>query len=667
MIATDTAPPTPARRDVERVLFGGGDDRRFTQDTPVLPEVWIAYATEPLRAHDLIMIPHRDATAGGVAFELRARLAAFHEGERKARTARGLAARPRGRARLVHLPGTVAAALELDELVRLVLPATGWWRARAAEYHMIEDDPEERFPEPRPRVIARLGEALWRFGLLGPVPAGKRACNGEGAMPTDLLRLVRLVGTIALRRGIEARRAGLGDADPHDGDGLNEAFLADPIGALAADGGPSDAQARMGRDQARALRIAAAFTELYADWPRFEPSEQAFVHRINLNRPAAGSIERSVMATKGDAARRLFEVSARGVRWAVIDCGIDAGHPAFADGSGGSRVERTYDFSQVRDLLDPTSEAFAAEAREGETAPGEAQARQIARLKERINSAQDIDWAVLEPFVTRADPEPPAHEHGTHVAGIIGARWSGRGNGSPDLLGMCPDIRLIDCRVLDPATGLSNEFEVIAALQFLRYLNLRAGEVVVHGANLSISLPHDVENYACGRTPICVECEHAVAAGIVVVAAAGNYGYRSEPDERGRGIYRPSSITDPGNAEAVITVGSTHRHKPHQYGVSYFSGRGPTGDGRRKPDLVAPGEKIMGPLPGERVGWRDGTSMAAPHVSGAAALLMARHGELVGQPARVKRILCESATDLGRYSHYQGAGMLDVLRALQSV
>jgi subtilisin family serine protease len=63
----------------------------------------------------------------------------------------------------------------------------------------------------------------------------------------------------------------------------------------------------------------------------------------------------------------------------------------------------------------------------------------------------------------------------------------------------------------------------------------------------------------------------------------------------------------------------------------------------------------------------DGTSMAAPHVSGAAALLVARHRELIGQPKRVKEILCKSATDLGREPRFQGAGMLDVLRALQSV
>ena len=139
---------------------------------------------------------------------------------------------------------------------------------------------------------------------------------------------------------------------------------------------------------------------------------------------------------------------------------------------------------------------------------------------------------------------------------------------------MCPDIKLYDFRVL--SKSLSNtEFAIIAALQFIRHLNERSGFMVIHGANLSLSIPHDVRNFACGRTPICNECERLVENGVVVVAAAGNLGYQSFETKEGRyDSYAAFSITDPGNADGVITVGATHRFWPHTYGVSFFSSRG---------------------------------------------------------------------------------------------
>jgi subtilisin family serine protease len=155
--------------------------------------------------------------------------------------------------------------------------------------------------------------------------------------------------------------------------------------------------------------------------------------------------------------------------------------------------------------------------------------------------------------------------------------------------------------------------------------------------------------------------------GVVVVAASGNLGFQHRMvGGEAFDSYNPLSITDPGNADRVITVGSTHRISPFTYGVSYFSSRGPTGDGRLKPDLVAPGERICAPLPGGRWGCMDGTSMAAPHVSGAAAMLMACYRELIGKPDKIKEILCSTATDLGRERSFQGHGLVDVLRAMQS-
>ena len=74
----------------------------------------------------------------------------------------------------------------------------------------------------------------------------------------------------------------------------------------------------------------------------------------------------------------------------------------------------------------------------------------------------------------------------------------------------------------------------------------------------------------------------------------------------------------------------------------------------------------MSTVPGGKWDCHDGTSQAAPHVSGAAAMLMARYPELIGKPDRIKRILCDNATDLNRERSFQGHGLLDVLRALQS-
>jgi subtilisin family serine protease len=138
------------------------------------------------------------------------------------------------------------------------------------------------------------------------------------------------------------------------------------------------------------------------------------------------------------------------------------------------------------------------------------------------------------------------------------------------------------------------------------------------------------------------------------------------------------TINDPGNAELAITVGSTHREMPHVYGVSFFSSKGPTGDGRMKPDVVAPGEKILSAATGKLLMDRaegkqceyvedSGTSMAAPHVSGVIAAFLSVRREFIGEPERIKQIFLGAATDLKRERSFQGAGLIDLMRAIQSV
>ena len=121
---------------------------------------------------------------------------------------------------------------------------------------------------------------------------------------------------------------------------------------------------------------------------------------------------------------------------------------------------------------------------------------------------------------------------------------------------MCPHLSLYDLRVFDK-DGRGDEFAILCAIEFVGWLNRDRANPVVHGVNLSLALAHDVDSFACGQTPICEACNHLVGAGTVVVAAAGNTGFEAADAEKqslGTG-YRAISITDPGNADHVITVG----------------------------------------------------------------------------------------------------------------
>ena len=166
------------------------------------------------------------------------------------------------------------------------------------------------------------------------------------------------------------------------------------------------------------------------------------------------------------------------------------------------------------------------------------------------------------------------------------------------------------------------------------------------------------------------------------MVAAGNSGYGVLNTQFRGEVTAGLSLTinDPGNAEFAITVGSTHRDSPHTYGVSYFSSKGPTGDGRLKPDIVAPGETIISCAAGSKKSAPEGgnpddypyvessgTSMAAPHVSGVIAAFLSVRKEYIGKPQEVKELFMRSATDLKRERYFQGCGLVDLMRAIQSV
>jgi subtilisin family serine protease len=612
------------RDQIEALFYGRPEQqRRFTQDFPILPDVWIEYGKNPSGRVEVLLTPHNESDAPTVARALRERLR------------RDGGAKPR----VLYNESVVLAALSFRQLLRGALPISAWWQRSVA-----------------PAGATWTRSALKNFAKqLSSSTSTTRAVRGTD--PKLLEKLIRIVGYIELeRRGEPLPDAASGNLTQPEIDAFSLLFdrLEDPGDAAGVLWG------------------------------------------ISVNRRASTSIWRSRLTVKADAAARLFDASTAGIRWAVLDTGIDATHPAFRRRGAGSivkptraprpagdrdelhsRVLRTFNFLRIKDLLDPDTEV-PIKGSAAAALPKKALAEQREQLRDRLRHGRAVDWDLLEPFLrvphTKTGYVAPKHDgHGTHVAGILAANWPEAEKTMPmgqPVRGVCPDLELYDLRVLpDDPNDTADEFTVIAALQFVRHLNAHKDLMVLHGVNLSLSVPHDVANYACGRTPVCEECERVVASGVVVVTAAGNRGFNksAEVDGGAVGDYRYISITDPGNADAVITVGSTHRLMPHNYGVSYFSSRGPTGDGRTKPDLVAPGERIESCSLNGYVETMDGTSMAAPHVSGAAALLMSRHRELIGQPRRIKEILCSTATDLGRERRFQGAGMVDVLRAMQAV
>jgi serine protease AprX len=359
----------------------------------------------------------------------------------------------------------------------------------------------------------------------------------------------------------------------------------------------------------------------------------AAVYQIWKDETTYGHLLHSTETIKATSAWRTFNALGKGITWAVMDTGIHAEHPHFA----------------ALGTVDPA-------------------------LSRNFSTSSTLD---------------DLNGHGTHVAGIIAGKasedktWrSARFLEEQPLpqinelpagpSGVAPLAKLVNVKVLsDDGTGSASA--AIRALEYLRKVNDASRATRVDGVNLSLGYPYDPQSYGCGYSPLCEEVTRAVDSGLIVVISCGNWGYGRIALESGQqvAVSVGSSITDPANAEAAIVVGSVHKRAPHRYGVSYFSSKGPTGDGRMKPDLVAPGEKVISCSIHLDRGYEyeemSGTSAAAPHVSGAIAAFLSGHTEFRSDPERVKDIFVKTATDLGRERTYQGAGLVDLLRAMTSV
>ncbi|GAA3848506.1 S8 family serine peptidase [Saccharothrix violaceirubra] len=227
--------------------------------------------------------------------------------------------------------------------------------------------------------------------------------------------------------------------------------------------------------------------------------------------------------------------------------------------------------------------------------------------------------------------------HGTHVAATIASH-------DPKYRGVAPDAQILDAKVC-VLSGCAESW-IISGLTWV----VEQGADVV---NVSLGGPDGPET-----DPIEALVDSLSArTGTLFVVAAGNSG-------------RPGTIGSPGSADSALTVGAVERDDD----IAVFSSRGPRSDGGVKPDVTAPGVGIVAaksaegqigdPVDATHVAL-SGTSMATPHVAGAAALLAQQHPDWTG--SRIKAALTATAAynpKLGAYD--QGSGRIDLTKAVDS-
>lgn len=237
-------------------------------------------------------------------------------------------------------------------------------------------------------------------------------------------------------------------------------------------------------------------------------------------------------------------------------------------------------------------------------------------------------------YVNNDDDPMDDNGHGTHVAGIIAAD-------TDSIKGVAPRARLVAYKVLN-SNGFGNEADLIAAIE--RSVDPNHDywpEDHLDVVNISLGNPKGTPDDA-----VSVALDNASKKGVTFCVAAGNNGYFF------------STISSPGCAASAITVGASDKEDK----VIDYSSKGPVKKTYAiKPDVIAPGVKIVSTLPDNSYGPASGTSMATPHVSGICALLKSIHSDW--GPVELKSALVSTAKDLSEEVMIQGGGRIDGLKA----
>ncbi|MHB9033770.1 MAG: S8 family peptidase [Anaerolineae bacterium] len=258
-------------------------------------------------------------------------------------------------------------------------------------------------------------------------------------------------------------------------------------------------------------------------------------------------------------------------------------------------------------------------------------------------SHPDFQGRILNTYDVTGETVQDGLGHGTHCAGIA----AGSGAASKGKYrGVAPGASLLIAKVLrNDGSGMMSD--VMEGVEW----------AVDQGAQV-ISLSLGEAGSSDGNDPLSDLCEAAVQRGVVVVAAAGNEGPMGY------------TVGSPAAAPNIITIGAASDLDR----IAEFSSRGPTADGRVKPDVVLPGVDIVAArAQGTSMGLpydayytsASGTSMATPHAAGLCALML--QAAPSWSPAHIKQALTGTARDLGYAPTAQGSGLADAWEAVKGL
>ncbi len=349
--------------------------------------------------------------------------------------------------------------------------------------------------------------------------------NGVGEAKDRVRRMIcEVAGAVALAR----------DDAASIGDYVYAVLDWDSLNAILA----KDGSEAMSSDEARTAPASSPEVAAHAPPPAPRRAFRA-IHRVWPSTKLRHFTVESIRTIKADAAHASFAALGANITWAVLDSGVDRTHPHFHMYSNilttGSLLPKNFS---------PT--------------PG-------------------------------ADPLDDPDGHGTHVAGIIAGQCDPTAStlaaiqaiaedGTPSefhlqdvaaIRGMAPRCNILSLRIFDDK-GDGDDTAAIQALEYVMVLNSFGAHIRVHGVNLSAGYLPDPETYGIGQSPLCRTIDRLVRSGVVVVCAAGNFGWTPGSSDA-TGATQPgqsgalASIADPGNANLAITVGSTHRQEPHRY------------------------------------------------------------------------------------------------------